>query len=165
MSDNRYSVNSSTISGDDFQVANADNKHNEHLNYDKFSPPTPIEGCNIDYRTASMSHKDHQNQMATVLQDYTDDSMAKQSEDNDGMPPVAVSVDTGVYSTSCFGDSPIPPPDGGYTSCSIPLIKLLHTIPQGLLHLPLCIIVTSQCLLESMLITAYSSTATQSNIV
>ena len=122
--DDRYSVNSSTISGDDFQVANGDNKHDvekEHLNYDQSSPSPPIEGCYVDYRTASMSHKDHQNQMATVLQDYTDDSIfevAKQSEDNDGMPPVAVNVDTGVYSTSCFGDSPIPPPDGGYTSCT-----------------------------------------------
>ncbi|XP_065889338.1 uncharacterized protein [Dysidea avara] len=142
-SDKSSSVNSLTMSGDDIQAALGDYycedsttkvKHNvdiEHLNDDQ-TPSTSFGGSYIDYRTISLPRQGHQNQTETDSLDSTDKTvfvLTKQLEDNDDIPYVAASEDTGVYSRSCFSDSSIPPPDGGYNSCSIAIDQTTSYIP------------------------------------
>jgi len=146
--DRHSSINSSILSSDEFQAVLGHyyrendsqnvtkNKHDfesEHVNYNQtFSISNS--GSYVDYSTAPLS-RNHQNQTVTVPLDYTDESVfevTKQLEDNNDMPYVPASEDTGVYSTSCFSDSSIQPPDGGYTSCSIamhPGDKTISYIP------------------------------------
>jgi len=147
--DRHSSINSSTMSSDDFQAVlghyysendsqdvtkKKQNVPCEDVNYNQtFS--TSNGGSYVDYRTAPLS-RNHQNQTATVPLDYIDESVfevTKQLEDNNDTPYVPGSEDTGMYSTSCFSDSSIPPLDGGYTSCSIamhPGGKTISYIPS-----------------------------------
>jgi len=126
------SGNVSTKNDDNFQATLDDNFGQENTQdaatnkYDvkseqisyKQATPGPDRGCCGDYNAAQVASMSHQDSKMTVPPNCADTSVygeAKQSEDNDGMPYVPSSEDTGAYSTSGFSGISLPPPDEGYT--------------------------------------------------
>ncbi|XP_065889340.1 uncharacterized protein [Dysidea avara] len=148
-SNNRYSVNSSTMSDRDFQGALGDYycedttqgtskcKHNVELESADYDTTTSglDRGYYADYdntKTASLSNKDLSMTVPLESAGEARLEVAKESKDDCDMPYIPASEDTGVYTGSYLSDSPIPPPDGGYTSCS----SEIHSIDKTTSYLP-----------------------------
>jgi len=129
-SDKQCSTISSTMSDDDFQATLGD-YYCEDGTQDKRKQHTPhdsdLGGCYADYdiaKTASLPYNGY------VKQPETDEptiDLKKESEGDQDMPYIPSSNDTGVYTGSYVSEKSVPPPDGGYHSCSIAMNPVDNT--------------------------------------